>query len=164
MLFQIQNLNKKNIDRLFTSFEESLAVLYGNIDNREAIPQFFSNFDYYCNLNCVSFGFDSNNYLIDDFRVDKGNDISGNLCSIYVKYVYLFRKLLNSFLISKFLPNWIDFIFGVKQIENKKESFYTWNKESYEEKLKLDKKLDKYIKKYKNNEDITKQELINKIN
>ena len=36
------------------------------------------------------------------------------------------RKLLNSFLISKFLPNWFDFVFGVKQIERNPKSFYNW--------------------------------------
>ena len=116
---------------MFTSLEESLSILYENVENREACPQFFTNFDYYCNLNCDLFGIQHNNYLVDDFRVGKGNNICGNLFPIYFKYVYLFRKLLNDYLISRFLPNWIDFIFGVKQTEKTEESFYTFNKVSY---------------------------------
>ena len=163
-MIQLQNLNKENPNRLFTSLEESLAILYENVENREACPQFFTNFDYYCNLNCDLYGIQHNDFLVDDFRVGKENDISGNLYSIYFKYVYLFRSLLNSYLVSKFLPNWIDFIFGVKQTEKNKESFYIFNKVSYEDKLKLDKKLEKYIKRYQNNEGLTNKELRNKIN
>ena len=102
-MIQLQNLNKENPNRLFTSLEESLSILYENVENREACPQFFTNFDYYCNLNCDLFGFQHNNYLVDDFRVGKKNDISGNLFPIYFKYVYLFRKSLNDYLISRFL-------------------------------------------------------------
>ena len=162
-MIQLQNLNKENPNRLFTSLEDSLTILYESIENREPCPQFFTNFDYYCNLNCAFLGFQHNDSLVDDFRINKGNDISGNLFSTYFKYLYLFRKLLNSFLISKFLPNWIDFIFGIKQTEKTKESFYIWNKVSYEEKTKLDKKLEKYIQKYKN-EELTNKEVRNKIN
>ena len=39
-----------------------------------------------------------------------------------------------------------------------------FNKVSYEDKLKLDKKLEKYIKRYKNKEGLTNKELRNKIN
>ena len=143
---------------------ESFVILCENSENRESCTPFFTNFDYYCNLNCYLLGFQQNKSLVDDFQVGKGSDISGNLFSIYFEYVYLFRKLLNSYLISKFLPNWIDFIFGVKQTEKCKESFYVFNKASYEEKLKLDKKLEKYIKRIKNNEGMTNKELRNKIN
>ena len=162
-IIQLQNLHKEDANRMFISLKETLGVLFDNIENREACPQFFTNFDYYCNLNCAFFGNQHDDSLVDDCRVDKGKDISGNLFSIYFKYNYLFRKLLNSFLISKFLPNWIDFIFGIKQVEKTEESFYKWNKISYEDKLKLDKKLDKYIKKYQNKEGITNKELRTKI-
>ena len=70
-MIQLQNLNKENPNRLFTSLEESLSILYENVENREACPQFFTNFDYYCNLNCDLFGFQHNNYLVNDFRVGK---------------------------------------------------------------------------------------------
>ena len=165
-MIQLQNLHKESANRLFTSLRESLSILYENVENRESCPQFFTNFDYYSNLNCTFLGLQHNDSLVDDLRVGNGDDIHGNLYSIYLYYVYLFRKLLNGYLISKFLPNWIDFIFGAKQIPKTKKSFYIWNKVSYEDKSKLDKKLEKYIKKYQNNEEdgMTNKELRSKIN
>ena len=145
--------------------DECFGVLEENFENRESIPELFSNFDYYSNLNCAFLGIQGNGDLVDDLKTNIENDIMDNLYSTYFKYVYIFRKLLNSYLISKYLPQWIDFIFGPKQIEKNKESFYKFNKASYEEKLKLDQKLIKYIKKYGQDKDqITKNELKNKIN
>ena len=166
-LIQLQNYNKESANRLFTSLDESLKILYENIENREACPEFFSRFDFYCNLNCAFLGFQHNGAVVDDLRVTRDKDLydmRGNLYTYYFKYEYIFRKLLNSFLISKFLPSWIDFIFGVKQIEKREDSFYIFNKVSYEEKLDLDKKLNKYIKRYQNNEEMTNKEIRKKIN
>ena len=163
-MIQLQNYNKESPNRLLTSLEESLYLLYENIENREPCPEFFSRFDFYCNLNCAFFGLQHNGDLVDDLRVNQGTDISGNLYPIYFKYEYLFRKFLNSFLVSKYLPNWIDFIFGVKQIEKSPTSFYIFNKISYEEKTKLDKKLLKYIKRNQNDEEFTNKDIRKKIN
>ena len=166
LIIQLQNLQKENPNRLFTSLKDFLSQMFKNYENREACPEFFINFDYYCNLNCAFFGFQQNGNLVDDIRLDKVENncrLSGNLYSNYFKYVFEFRKLLNTFLISKFLPNWIDFIFGVKQIEKSKESFYNFNKISYEDKMKLDKKLAKYIKRYQN-EEMSFKDLREKIN
>ena len=162
-MIQLQNYNKENPNRLFTSMGESLNVLYENQENRESVPEFFSRFDFYCNLNCAFLGIQNNGALVDDLRVNKGLDISGNLYSIYFKYEYIYRKLINSFLISKFLPTWIDYIFGIKQIEKNPNSYWIFNKASYEEKLKLDKKLAKYLKRYQN-EEMTNKEIRKKIN
>jgi hypothetical protein len=154
---------KENANRLFVSMEQSLKILSGRFENREALPEIFSCFDFYCNLNCVFMGIQDNGAFVDDFKSNIDMDIITNFCSVYCKYIYIYRKLLNSLLISKFLHNWVDFIFGVKQIEKSKESFYIFDKQSYEEKLKLDKKLSKYIKKYENNEGMTNKELRKKL-
>ena len=78
-MIQLQNYNKENPNRLFTSMGESLNVLYENQENRESVPEFFSSFDFYCNLNCTFLGIQNNVALVDDLRVNKGLDISGNL-------------------------------------------------------------------------------------
>ena len=167
LIIQLQNLQKENPNRLFYSLKDFLSSMYITLENRESCPEFFAKFDFYCNLNCSFNGFQHNNLLVDDVMVDKINNtfnLSGNLYSIYFKYVYILRRLLNSFLISKFLPNWIDYTFGVKQIEKSKSSFYSFNKTCYEDKLKLDKKLAKYIKRYKNNEEMSLNDIRDKIN
>ena len=164
LMIQLQNLHKENPNRLFFSIKESLNILYNNSDNREICPEFFSMFDFYCNLNCSFLGIQDNGSLVDDLRVENGANISGSLFSTYFKYTYTFRKLLNSYLISKYLPNWIDYVFGIKQLEKTEKSFLFFDKVSYEDKLKLDKKLAKYINKYQNNEGMTNKEIRQKIN
>ena len=164
-MIQLQNLSKESPNRLFTSMEQCLRVLDKNLENRETIPELFSHVDFYCNLNCAFLGIQGSGNLVDDLRTNTEKDNTENLYSTYYKYVYIFRKLLNSYLISKYLPLWIDYIFGPKQIEKCKESFFKFDKVSYEEKLKLDKKLVKYIKKFdQDNDPITKKELKKKIN
>ena len=160
---QLQNLNKESPNKLFTSLKEDLSILYGNIINREVCPEFFTNFDFYCNLNCSFLGYQHNNNIVDDFRVNERNDITGNLYSYYLKYNYIFRKILNSDLISSCLPNWIDFIFGIKQSEIKQDSFYKFHNISNEDKLNLEQKVDEYIKLYNNNNQITNNEIRKKI-
>jgi hypothetical protein len=126
-MIQLQNLTKESPNRLFTSMDQCLKVLDKNLENRESIPELFSCFDYYCNLNCAFLGIQGNGNLVDDLRTNieiKQDDIMKNLYPSYFKYVYIYRSLLNSYLISKYLPLWIDYIFGEKQIEKKKESFF----------------------------------------
>ena len=103
---KIQDLDiKKEIpNRLFSSMEQCFRILRKNFENREAIPELFSNFDYYCNLNCAFLGIQENGTLVDDLRTNFENDIMDNLYSTYLKYVYIFRRLLNSYLISQYLP------------------------------------------------------------
>ena len=150
---QLQNNNKENPNRQFLSIDIYLKLLFENTENREACPDFFSRFDFYCNLNCSFFGFqEDTSSLVDDLRINKGLDISGNLYTTYFKYEYIFRRLINSFMVSKYLPDWIDYIFGSKQIEKNPNSFWIFSKSSYEEKMNLEKKLAKYINKYQNGE------------
>ena len=163
-MIQLQNNTKENPNRLLLSLGKYLKILLENNENRESCPEFFSRFDFYCNLNCAFFGIqEEKKALVDDLRIHKGLDISGNLYSTYFKYEYFFRKLINSFLISKFLPDWIDFIFGTKQIEKNQNSFWVFSKSSYEEKVNLEKKLAKYLKQYQSGE-LTNRKLRSKIN
>ena len=161
-MVQLQNLNKENPNRLLLTMAQSLKLLEQNFENREACPEFFSSFDFYSNLNCIFLGIQDDHTFVDDLRVDKSLIIKSNIYPTYFKYVYLFRKLLNSYLISKFLPNWIDYIFGSKQLEKNRRSLYLFDKHSYEENLKLDKKLNKYYKKNEN-EEMTNYQIRKKI-
>ena len=162
---QLQNLKKENPNRFLTSIEDCFLVLEKYLENRESIPELFSNFDYYSNLNCAFLGFQSNRILVDDLKTNFENDIKNNLYSNYFQYVYIFRRLLNSYLISQYLPIWIDYIFGQKQIEKIKESFFNFSKVSYEEKYNLTQKMSKYIKKYEQDKDLnTNKDLKMKIN
>ena len=46
-MIQLQNYNKESPNRLLTSLEESLYLLYENLENREPCPEFFSRFDFF---------------------------------------------------------------------------------------------------------------------
>ena len=162
---QLQNLKKENPNRFLTSIEDCFLVLEKYLENRESIPELFSNFDYYSNLNCAFLGFQSNGILVDDLKTNFENNKKNNSYSNYFQYVYIFRRLLNSYLISQYLPIWIDYIFGQKQIEKIKESFFNFSKVSYEEKYNLTQKMSKYIKKYEQDKDLnTNKDLKMKIN
>ena len=162
-MVQLQHFSKESPNRLFISLDGALKILYDNLENREIIPDFFCHFDFYSNLNCAFFGIQQNGALVDDLRVESKYAHYENLYPIYLKYTYWFRKLLNSFLVSKYLPNWLDFIFGNKQLEKSSTSFYNFNEVSYEEKLKLDKELTSSIKHYQNGE-ITNKEIRKELN
>ena len=164
-IIKLQNYTKENPNRLFISYKETLKVFKSIPENRELIPDLFCHFDFYSNLNCTYNGHKTIGNLIVDDLYGSDNEYTENMLSIYLKYVYLFRKLLNSNLVSKYLPDWIDNIFGKNQIPEPKKivnSCNTFNKSSYEEKMKLDEKINKYKEKYDNKE-ITKKELASKI-
>ena len=162
-MLQLHNLEKENPNSLFISLGQLLKLLELDLENREAVPEFFSSFDFCCNLNCAFLSKKDKEFFVDDLQVNKGLNKSSNVYSFYFKNVYIFRKLINSYLISRFLPNWVDFVFGPKQTEKNRRSFYIFEKYSYEDSLKLDKKLGKYIKKYLNNEEMKNIDLRRKI-
>ena len=165
-LIKLQNYSKENSNRLFISYNDTLTVFNSLPENRELIPNLFCHIDFYCNLNCAYNGNKSTGELIDDFYDNKNKKYSQELLSEYYKYLYLFRKMLNSNLVSKFLPNWLDNIFGINQLPDNKtkleESCNIYNKSSYEKKMNLFDKLYKYKKKLNNNE-INKNELAKKL-
>ena len=152
-MIKLQNYNKINPNKAFVSYKEIIYLFKTQRENRELIPDFFCHFDYYINLNCNYNGNKSNGLLVDDFYCyNRENGKSENLNSIYLKFVFLFRKLLNSNLISRYLPQWIDNIFGKNQLpDNPKDlesSCNIFRKSTYEQKMKLDKIIEKYYKLY----------------
>ena len=167
-LIKLQNYLKENPNRIFFSYNEILQSFKVVSENRELIPNLFCHFDYYCNLNCPFNGIKSTNQLIDDLFINNNHELSNseNIISDYFKLVYLFRKLLNSNLVSKFLPDWIDNIFGKNQLPDNpikfRDSCNIFNKYAYEQKNVLNQKINKYMKKLNNNE-ITIKQFISKI-
>ena len=165
-MIKLQNFSKENPNRAFTSFNDAIFALNTLSDNRELIPNLFCHIDYYCNLNCAYHGHKANGDIVDDFYYNKIKEYKFDLLSKYCQYVYIFRKLINSNLVSKFLPNWLDNIFGKNQIpDNPKkleESCNIFSKTSYEEKMNLNKKVNKYIKKL-NNKEMTQKDLAKKL-
>ena len=170
-MIKLQNYAKENPNRLFISFSDTITVFKSLPENRELVPNLFCHFDYFCNLNCAYNGHKTSGDLVDDLYDNTDNlnikkEYSQNMLSKYAYFVYLFRRLLNSNLVSSFLPNWIDNIFGKNQLpDNPKKwakSCNIFSKATYEEKTKLDKKLEKYIEKY-NNQKLDLKSLANKI-
>ena len=165
-LIRLQNYQKENPNRLFISYSDSFHTFNSLPDNRELIPNLYCHFDYYINLNCTYNGNYITGKIVDDFYGNENKIYSNDMLSIYHKYLYLFRKLLNSNLVSKFLPNWIDNIFGINQLPEKKveleESCNIFNKTSYEQKTNLNDKLLKY-KKQLNNKEIKKSKISSKL-
>ena len=166
-MIKLQNYAKENPNRLFISFSDTLIVFKSLPENRELIPNLFCHFDYLCNLNCAYNGHKASGDLVDDLYDNTDDKKYGQfMFSKYAYFVYLFRKLLNSNLVSNFLPYWIDNIFGKNQLpddmKKRETSCNIFNKSTYEEKMKLDKKLEKYVKKI-NNCEMDLKTLANKI-
>ena len=190
-MIKLQNYTKENPNRLFISYMDTLKAFKSLPENREIIPDLFCHFDYYSNLNCDFNGFKTiNELLVDDLYSndnDNNNDIDNDIetysndsemyssfvdkyysdmYSRYFKFVYLFRKLLNSNLISKYLPKWLDNIFGKNQlpgdIKKREASCNIFSKYTYEEKNNLEKKINKYKNKFIKGE-MSKQDLAEKI-
>jgi hypothetical protein len=165
-MIKLQNYDKENPNRLFVSYYDTLNVFKSLPENRELIPDLFCHFDYYANLNCAYNGNKSNGLLVDDLYDNKSNKYSKNMNSIYLYFVFLFRKLLNSNLVSRYLPQWIDNIFGKNQLpDNPKKlesSCNIFNKSTYEQKTKLNEKIEKYIKLNKNKE-LKEKDFVKKI-
>ena len=165
-MIKLQNYDKENPNRLFVSYKDTINVFNTLPENRELIPNLFCHFDYYTNLNCAYNGTKSNGKLVDDLYDNSKDEYSQKMNSIYLKFVFLFRKLLNSNLVSRYLPQWIDNIFGKNQLpDNPKKlesSCNIFNKSSYEQKMKLNKKIEKYIKLY-NNKELKEKDFVKKV-
>ena len=185
-LIRLQNYKLENPNRMFTAFDELYFSLNDGSNNRESIPEFFCDINFYCNLNCCFYGlkiFSNPLLIIDDIYEEKenynekniekngifdifNNDNNINLISKFVDYLYKMKKVLNSDYIAKKINKWVDIIFGKKQLPEKlndmAESCNIYFKFSYEQKCKLNKKLEKYINQYKNKK-ITLENLKKKI-
>ena len=108
--------------RLFNCFVETISILLrnNNNDNREIIPEFFASFDYFCNLNCCFFGKNSRG-IVDDLIISY---YESPTISSYIYFIYNNKKILNHNFVSKILSQWVDIIFGKKQLPEKKEELY----------------------------------------
>ena len=169
-MIRLQKDGFENPNRMFNGFQEiSDMMKVDNNDNREAIPDFYSYFDFCCNLNCCYFGKKTDGILVDDIilfdKISPQKNI--NKITSYVNSLYNNRKLFNDPYISKLLSQWVDIIFGKKQLplKDEKEKFETYNiysKSCYEQKTNIVKKIEKNYEKFKKGE-LTKVEFINKI-
>ena len=167
---EISNYRMEHEDRQFISFEacSNLMLTF----NKELIPQFFCYTDFFININCTFFGIlYPEKTIVDDFFISKiYNEKTEKCCnsiSNLIQFLYIQRKILNNYnYLSSKLGNWVDLIFGKKQFpqdeRERKNSYNIYNKYSYEQKINLEKKLEKYINIY--NEDKSKEkELLQKI-
>jgi len=172
-LIKLQNYKQENPNRMFLSFKDTQKILQTSTDNRELIPDLFCYVDYFCNVNCAFFGLRSNDILVDDFSISEifNTDTNKyyNTIYLFVKYLYVHKKLLNDAKTSREISKWVDIIFGKKQLpENKEErakSCNVFGKLTYEQNMNFEDKLKIYIKRFeeaKNNKDLEKK-FINKI-
>ena len=166
LLIELQNYHQENPNRMFIGINESVSLVESSKDPREIIPELFTRFEYLINLNCEFFGYRGDKSIVDDNIVPFFNEKEENNAFYrYVHFIIEHRKLLNSKIISLTINEWIDNIFGIYQLpQNKKIRENCCNifmKSSYEQENNLQKKLDKYIEKIKNEPQV-KKKLLNK--
>ena len=155
-LIKLQNYRQENPNRMFLTFKDTQKILKSSTDNRELIPDIYCYVDFFCNVNCAFFGMRANNdILVDDFSIDENYRIENNkytnLISNFVEFLYVSKKLLNDINMSKGISQWVDIIFGKKQLpkeEERAESCNIFGKLTYEQRIDLREKLNKYIKAY----------------
>ena len=144
---KLQEEQLEDPNRTFNNFKDTEKTLEFQGDNRELIPDFFYYFDFLLNLNCDLFGKYSEELLIDDFSYIKDTNISKYINSIssYVTALLNNNKLVNNYFVSKIINNWVDIIFGSRQLpHNKKEMVEGCNiykSTSYEQKTDIEKEL-----------------------
>ena len=165
LLVILQSYSQENPDRMLLNLKDTLKIIDTGNDNRELIPEFFSKIDYFININCVFFGHKKNNIIVDDINQiwEDYNEKSYNLLSVYTKFIIEHQKLLNSKIIEVNIKNWIDNVFGAKQLPKKdrEKSLNIFFKTAYEDVVNLKEKLKKY--KIKENKNAAKR-LVTKIN
>ena len=161
LLIKLQNYQQENPNRMFIGIVESINLLESSKDPREIIPELFNHFEYLINLNCAFFGIKTDNNIVDDclinfFNKKKENNPFYN----YINFVLEHLKLLNSKILSVSINEWIDNIFGINQLpkSNKDKCCNIYMKSSYEQIFSPKQKLEKYLKKIKENqtEDLNK--------
>ena len=157
LMIKLQNYQQENSNRMFLCLADSNLTLQGSKDSRELIPELFTNFEYFINLNCDYFGVKFDESIVDDHNILSKNT-QFNLSNInpFTKYAYFIlehKKLLNSKIISKSINDWIDNIFGIGQYPSKaKEREIGCNiymESTYEQHMNLKKKYIEYIEQAK---------------
>ena len=171
LLIKLQNYQQENPNRMFIGIKETVDILKNGNDNRELIPEFFSKIEFFLNLNCSFYGIRTNNTLVNNVNINfmKNPDDKSTLISDYVHLIFAHRKLLNSYLISENINDWINNIFGIGQFpaeKNRKNCCNIFRKTTYEKFTNLVRKVKSYEsqlnKKYNVNK--IRFKIMNKIN
>ena len=162
ILLQVNNFDSPA--RLFNCFIETESILLrdDNNDNRELIPEIFTSFDYFCNLNCCFFGKKNNGDIVDDLII---SDNESRTISSYVNFIFNNKKLINNSYVTKILSQWVDNIFGRKQLPEKKEELFEscniYNVYCYGQKINVEKTINDLYEQFKTKQN--KKKLLNEI-
>ena len=126
--------------RMFSTYENYLLAIESSEENRELIPEFFTNYEIFLNLNYINLGYmKEDNLVINDLKTKEENGIA--------EFIINMRKKLEEVNI---LP-WVDNVFGFYQdfYDEKEEVFNLFAASSYEqfndfEKMKKQKDKNRY--------------------
>ena len=167
LLVKLQNYSQENPNRMFHTIQSTIETLDSGNDNRELLPEFFSKIEQFINFNCVFFGKEISQKLVDDAFVNKEEmPPLFNLLSNKINFIIEHRKLLNSESISMLIGDWIDNIFGINQLPDEEDRLLSCNifsKSSYEQKTNLRNKLIKYRSPEYKKKVFTPQKIIQKL-
>ena len=170
LIIKLQGYELENTNRCFLSLQTIEFIIETGNDNRELIPEFFSKIEFFINLNCDHYGYidfdKKKNNIMDDIIIDIFKGYKKNKkypLSIYVYFILEHKKLLNSRIIGYYMNHWIDNVFGSNQFPPEKlrnVSCNIFHKYTYEHKINLENKLNKYI----NIKNLSENEAKRKIN
>ena len=162
LIVRLQEYCQENTNRCFINLTTLESLARGGNDNRELIPEFFFKIEYFLNINCDFYGIlDVKKVNLDDCEVDIFDTKDSSYLSTYIYFILQQRKLINSKTIGYYLNKWIDNVFGINQIPSEKNQFESCNlfsKYTYEQKINLEKKLEKNKAK-----DLTTKQIANKL-
>jgi len=168
---KLQSEELEDPNRTFNNFKDTEETLDFQNDNRELIPDFFCYFDFLLNSNCNLFGKYNSDLLIDNFSfVSRKNESKfiNSISSFVVELIDNIR-LLNNYFVSRIINNWIDIIFGTRQLpSNHKdllESCNVYKKVSYEQKTDIEKEIKPFEEKISLNQknEVEEKRLMKKI-
>ena len=160
LMIRLQNYQQENPNRMFLCLAITNNTIQITKDSREIIPELFSHFEYFINLNCDFLGFKFNDEIVDDLNIlmentDFNIKKKDNPFFNYVYFIIEHKKLLNSKLVSKSINEWIDNIFGIGQYPTspkvRENSFNIFIQSSYEQLYNLKQKYSKHIEEVKLN-------------
>ncbi len=169
LLVKTQGYSLENCNRCFIGIELLQKATNTGYDNRELIPELFSKIECFLNLNCDFYGIlEINKKILDDCNQDlPKNENNNSYLSNFVNLIIQQKNLINNKIIGLYLKDWIDIIFGYKQLPEKNKRLTNYNifaKLTYEQKINLEEKLSKNLKKENLTEENIKFKLNAKIN
>ena len=168
LLIKTQSYNLESPNRMFINLVEFNKLNAEGNDNRELIPELFSKIEFLLNLNCDFYGrIVINNRIVDDYEINYSVNNKKNPLSYYIDFILKNKNILNNKIIGRQLNKWIDIIFGVMQLpplNKRKESYNIFERESYEQEINLENKLEKLLNKKESNIKLTNSIIKNKIN